>query len=220
MLQLCTCTCIPALCLSAYAFLTNLLGIYLQLHVDPTCNDLIGTHTHTHSILQEGLFSDGGRAAEIEEIMDMLDTGGRELPGSTYSVASALLTFLAALADPVVPFALHQRCMDCYNNTTLQTGTYIVVVVEIKSVLLSLWYTHRLLYMYSMFGYVLLLIPFLSVTGFNMAINSLKLNFTHYCLYILNPENKAHARWTILYKLLCCASNNYCVCIITNNYRY
>ena len=51
--------------------------------------------------------------------MNMLDTGGRELPGSTYSVASALLTFLAALADPVVPFALHQRCMECYNNTTL-----------------------------------------------------------------------------------------------------
>jgi hypothetical protein len=51
--------------------------------------------------------------------MNMLDTGGRELPGSTYSVASALLTFLAALADPVVPFALHQRCLECYNNTTL-----------------------------------------------------------------------------------------------------
>ena len=49
----------------------------------------------------------------------MLDTGGRELPGSTYSVASALLTFLAALADPVVPVALHQRCMECYNNATL-----------------------------------------------------------------------------------------------------
>ena len=73
-----------------------------------------------HPILsQEGLFSDGGRTSEIEDIMNMLDTGGRELPGSTFSVASALLTFLAALADPVVPYALHQRCMECYNNTTL-----------------------------------------------------------------------------------------------------
>ena len=73
-----------------------------------------------HPILpQEGLFADGGRTAEIEDIMNMLDTGGRELPGSTFSVASALLTFLAALADPIVPYALHQRCMECYNNTTL-----------------------------------------------------------------------------------------------------
>ena len=76
------------------------------------------THTHTHTH-QEGLFSDGGRSSEIEDIMNMLDTGGKELPGSAYSVASALLTFLAALSEPVVPFALHQRCMGIYNNTTL-----------------------------------------------------------------------------------------------------
>ena len=87
---------------------------YHNIHVYN--NIIMYVHTHTH---QEGLFSDGGRSSEIEDIMNMLDTGGRELPGSAYSVASALLTFLAALADPVVPFALHQRCMDCYNNTTL-----------------------------------------------------------------------------------------------------
>ncbi len=68
---------------------------------------------------QDGLFSDQGRLSEVEEIMDMLDTGGRDLPGSVSSVSSVLLTFLAALAEPVVPTNLHQRCMECYNNTTL-----------------------------------------------------------------------------------------------------
>ena len=69
--------------------------------------------------MQEGLFSDGGRASELEEIIDMLDTGGKDLPGSVFSVASILLTFLAALAEPVVPVSLHSRCMDCCNNATL-----------------------------------------------------------------------------------------------------
>ena len=95
----------------------NMFAMVLCAEIHLSSLSLSHTHTHTHT--QEGLFSDGGRNAEIEEIMNMLDTGGRELPGSAYSVASALLTFLAALADPVVPVALHQRCMECYNNTTL-----------------------------------------------------------------------------------------------------
>lgn len=49
----------------------------------------------------------------------MLDTGGRDLPGSVFSVSSVLLTFLSALAEPVVPVSLHARCMDCCNNATL-----------------------------------------------------------------------------------------------------
>ena len=49
----------------------------------------------------------------------MLDTGGKDLPGSVVSVGSILITFLSALAEPVVPIALHSRCMDCSNNATL-----------------------------------------------------------------------------------------------------
>ena len=69
--------------------------------------------------MQEGLFSEAGRKEEINEIRSMLDTGGKDLPGSVFSVASVLLTFLAALAEPVVPVFLHARCMDCSNNATL-----------------------------------------------------------------------------------------------------
>ncbi len=72
-----------------------------------------------NACMQEGLFSDGGRKAELDEIRNMLDTGGKDLPGTVYSVASVLLTFLAALAEPVVPVSLHARCMDCCNNATL-----------------------------------------------------------------------------------------------------
>ena len=55
----------------------------------------------------------------MEEIRHVLDTGGKEVPGSVFSMASSLLTFLAALADPVVPVSLHTRCMEACNNTTL-----------------------------------------------------------------------------------------------------
>jgi len=69
--------------------------------------------------LQENLFTDGGRKAELQAIQEMLDMGGRELPGSDYSVAAALLTFLSALAEPVVPTSLHLRCFECSGNATL-----------------------------------------------------------------------------------------------------
>ena len=51
----------------------------------------------------------------------MLDTGGSspELPGSVHSVAAALLSFLQALSEPVVPYRLHAKCMDCCNTPIL-----------------------------------------------------------------------------------------------------
>ena len=80
-------------------------------------------------IVQDGLFSHRGRQSEIADIMNMLDTGGKDLPGSVFSVASILITFLAALAEPVVPVVLHGRCMECCNNTTLckQVGVFLCV---------------------------------------------------------------------------------------------
>ncbi len=81
-------------------------------------------------LFQEGLFS-GGLQAELEEIIDMLDTGGRDLPGSVFSVGSILLTFLAALAEPVIPVNLHSRCMDASNNATLCKQVYIYILAGI-----------------------------------------------------------------------------------------
>jgi len=81
-----------------------------------------GTHVHVCCCapsLQENLFTDGGRKTELQAIQEMLDMGGRELPGSDYSVAAALLTFLSALAEPVVPTSLHLRCFECSGNATL-----------------------------------------------------------------------------------------------------
>ncbi len=68
---------------------------------------------------QESLFSDGGRRSEIAAIREMLDTGGRDMPGSVYSAAAALLSFLSSLAEPVVPVSLHPRCIEAANNPLL-----------------------------------------------------------------------------------------------------
>ena len=69
--------------------------------------------------MQEDLFTDGGRQAELQDIQDVLDRGGKELPGTVFSAAAALLTFLSALAEPVVPTSLHARAMEGNNNLTL-----------------------------------------------------------------------------------------------------
>lgn len=84
------------------------------------CDDVTGDYIIMISLkFQEDLFTEGGRKSEMEEIRNVLDTGGRELPGTVFSVASSLLTFLAALAEPVVPVKLHTKCMEACNNTTL-----------------------------------------------------------------------------------------------------
>ena len=51
----------------------------------------------------------------------MLDAGGAssELPGTVHSVAAALLSFLQALSEPVVPYRFHAKCMDCCNTPIL-----------------------------------------------------------------------------------------------------
>ena len=69
--------------------------------------------------MQEDLFTDGGRQAELQDIQDVLDRGGKELPGTVFSAAAAVLTFLSALAEPVVPTSLHARAMEGNNNLTL-----------------------------------------------------------------------------------------------------
>jgi len=64
---------------------------------------------------------------EMEQIRDVLDVGGKDLPGTPHSVAASLLLFLSALAEPVIPRALHQRAMDCSNQPLLcqQVGVWL-----------------------------------------------------------------------------------------------
>uniref|UniRef100_A0A674E6Y2 phosphoinositide 5-phosphatase n=1 Tax=Salmo trutta TaxID=8032 RepID=A0A674E6Y2_SALTR len=50
-----------------------------------------------------------------KEIWQMVD---HLYPGSNHSVAEALLLFLDALPEPVVPFSLYQQCLECCSNTS------------------------------------------------------------------------------------------------------
>ena len=65
---------------------------------------------------------------------------------SVYSVAAALLTFLEALAEPVIPVQFHQRCMECSNNTILckqilmqlpkvHQNTFVYVMAFLKEII-------------------------------------------------------------------------------------
>ncbi|KAI4894359.1 hypothetical protein NFI96_032795, partial [Prochilodus magdalenae] len=70
-------------------------------------------HLFRNASKQEDLFQQPGLRSEFEEIRDCLDTGSLDtLPGSNHSVAEALLLFLDALPDPVVPFLLYQQCLE------------------------------------------------------------------------------------------------------------
>uniref|UniRef100_A0AAR2K2T8 phosphoinositide 5-phosphatase n=1 Tax=Pygocentrus nattereri TaxID=42514 RepID=A0AAR2K2T8_PYGNA len=65
--------------------------------------------------LFSNLFQQPGLRSEFEEIRDCLDTGMPDtLPGSNHSVAEALLLFLDALPEPVIPFSFYQQCLECY----------------------------------------------------------------------------------------------------------
>ncbi|TRY92372.1 hypothetical protein DNTS_012360 [Danionella cerebrum] len=66
---------------------------------------------------QEDLFQQPGLRSEFEEIRDCLDSGSLDtLPGSNHSVAEALLLFLDALPEPVIPFSFYQQCLESYSD--------------------------------------------------------------------------------------------------------
>ncbi|XP_061072148.1 type II inositol 1,4,5-trisphosphate 5-phosphatase isoform X3 [Conger conger] len=70
-------------------------------------------HLFRSAARQEDLFQQPGLRTEFEQIRDCLDTGMPEsLPGSNHSVAEALLLFLDALPEPVIPFSFYQRCLE------------------------------------------------------------------------------------------------------------
>uniref|UniRef100_A0AAX7STC7 phosphoinositide 5-phosphatase n=1 Tax=Astatotilapia calliptera TaxID=8154 RepID=A0AAX7STC7_ASTCA len=71
-------------------------------------------HLFRNAVKQEDIFQQPGLRIEFAEIRDCLDTGMPEsLPGSNHSVAEALLLFLDALPEPVVPYSFYQRCLEC-----------------------------------------------------------------------------------------------------------
>lgn len=77
-------------------------------------------HLFKYGLTQEDLFQQPGLGAEIQRIRDRLDVGWPEhVPGSVHSVAEAFLLFLEALAEPVIPFSFHDKCLDCSNNYIL-----------------------------------------------------------------------------------------------------
>ncbi|XP_056141955.1 type II inositol 1,4,5-trisphosphate 5-phosphatase isoform X2 [Lampris incognitus] len=76
-------------------------------------------HLFHKAIKQEDLFQQPGLRTEFEEIRDCLDTGMPDsLPGSNHSVAEALLLFLDALPEPVVPYSVYQQCLDCCSDAS------------------------------------------------------------------------------------------------------
>ncbi|XP_029928145.1 type II inositol 1,4,5-trisphosphate 5-phosphatase isoform X2 [Myripristis murdjan] len=76
-------------------------------------------HLFRNAIKQEDLFQQPGLRSEFAEIRDCLDTGMPDsLPGSNHSVAEALLLFLDALPEPVVPYSLYQQCLECCSSAS------------------------------------------------------------------------------------------------------
>jgi len=67
---------------------------------------------------QENLFLQPGDRQEILLIRDWLDTGlPKQRPEvSIHSVAEALLTFLESLREPVIPYSMLSRCLECSGN--------------------------------------------------------------------------------------------------------
>uniref|UniRef100_A0A087Y7G6 phosphoinositide 5-phosphatase n=1 Tax=Poecilia formosa TaxID=48698 RepID=A0A087Y7G6_POEFO len=66
---------------------------------------------------KEDIFQQPGLRTEFAEIRDCLDSG---MPDSlrilNHSVAEALLLFLDALPEPVIPFSFYQQCLECSSS--------------------------------------------------------------------------------------------------------
>ncbi|XP_068612634.1 type II inositol 1,4,5-trisphosphate 5-phosphatase [Brachionichthys hirsutus] len=76
-------------------------------------------HLFRNAIKQEDIFQQPGLRSEFAHIRDCLDTGIPDsLPGSNHSVAEALLLFLDALPEPVVPYNFYQQCLESCSNTS------------------------------------------------------------------------------------------------------
>ncbi|XP_029308217.1 type II inositol 1,4,5-trisphosphate 5-phosphatase isoform X2 [Cottoperca gobio] len=76
-------------------------------------------HLFRNALKQEDIFQQPGLRSEFAEIRDCLDTGIPDsLPGSNHSVAEALLLFLDALPEPVVPVSFYQQCLQICSSAS------------------------------------------------------------------------------------------------------
>ncbi|XP_057305735.1 inositol polyphosphate 5-phosphatase OCRL-like [Hydractinia symbiolongicarpus] len=81
---------------------------------------LLIDHLFKHGMTQENILLQSGIDEEIRQIRHHLDTGqGGEIPGSIFSIGEALLLFLEALPEPVIPYKYHTRCLEACNNYVL-----------------------------------------------------------------------------------------------------
>ncbi|KAI6652637.1 hypothetical protein LOD99_4422 [Oopsacas minuta] len=71
-----------------------------------------------HAGKTENLFQERGLKWEMDNIRKCLDKGD-PLTGSVHSIAACLITFLAALENPVIPFHLQMKCLDASSNYTI-----------------------------------------------------------------------------------------------------
>ncbi|XP_062510457.1 type II inositol 1,4,5-trisphosphate 5-phosphatase-like [Corticium candelabrum] len=94
-------------------------------------------YMYKYGLITEGLFTERGLRHELGTLIEILDTGVGELACSVHTAAEALLLFLEAFPEPVIPVSFHQKCMDCCNNYTL-----------CKQLLMRLPVEHRNLFKY------------------------------------------------------------------------
>ncbi|XP_049792520.1 inositol polyphosphate 5-phosphatase OCRL isoform X1 [Schistocerca nitens] len=74
-------------------------------------------HLYRHGLKQPHLFEQPGLHSEILQIRNWLDNGSPDpLPGSVHSVAEALLLLLESTAEPVIPYNLHNICLNASSN--------------------------------------------------------------------------------------------------------
>nr|XP_023690270.1 inositol polyphosphate 5-phosphatase OCRL-1-like isoform X1 [Paramormyrops kingsleyae] len=81
---------------------------------------LLVNHLSTKCSHQEDLFNIAGLPDELQAIIDCLETSiPSTIPGSSHSVAQALVIFLEALPEPVVCYRFYRQCLDCSHDSRL-----------------------------------------------------------------------------------------------------
>jgi phosphatidylinositol-bisphosphatase len=80
-------------------------------------------HLFKFGLETENLFIDEGMDKEVKQIREFLDSGGAltddPIPGSIHSVAEVFVLYLESLAEPVVPYELHSKCMEAAHSSQL-----------------------------------------------------------------------------------------------------
>lgn len=99
---------------------------------------LLVDHLFKYGLMQEDLFQQPGLDTHFQTIREGLDKGSLEgFTASIHSVAEALLIFLEALAEPLIPHSLYSRALENYHN-----------FIACKQVINEMRDTHRRVFYY------------------------------------------------------------------------